>query len=370
MSLFSRFFRKKDTPIQEENPLPWIAPEDNPWQIKLLDLRPVADTMLSTSKDPQMAQNAVSYGSEDGIVFLGQPPLIPVDISANLTFPVDERLYPGVLFTPEVMEHKWAIYFHDDKLIFVRSWTRQVHVIAHTRQENGVLIVERITGSFNEEKPAHTLSIVQFLMTGYVRNQIVPAPLPEDMKDSTRAAAMWSFSMFGKVAKIGVFDEQFRAQSEVPVRSHTMLHIATARGDLAAINDLHQKGYNLDACAGDGLTVLHWSSAADDTAVMEHLLSLGANPDARSVEGATTLMNAVQSDRLDVLQILVKAGADVNAQDDRGFTALHRAAEMGHLEVAKALLAAGADKHVVAQGHTPISLAEARQEAAMIQLLR
>ncbi|WP_223233284.1 ankyrin repeat domain-containing protein [Chitinophaga sp. CF418] len=96
----------------------------------------------------------------------------------------------------------------------------------------------------------------------------------------------------------------------------------------------------------------------------------GANPDARSVEGATTLMNAVQSDRLDVLQILIKAGADVNAQDDRGFTALHRAAEMGHLEVAKALLAAGADKHVVAQSHTPISLAEARQEAAMIQLLR
>jgi hypothetical protein len=42
---------------------------------------------------------------------------------------------------------------------------------------------------------------------------------------------------------------------------------------------------------------------------------------------------------------------------------------MDHLEIAKALLAAGAGKHVTAQGHTPVSLAEARQAAAMIQLL-
>ncbi|PSL29061.1 ankyrin repeat domain-containing protein [Chitinophaga ginsengisoli] len=374
MSLFSKFFKKKEDkpapPPQEENPLPWIAPENNPWRLHLLDLRPVADRMLSTSKDERMAQNAVSYGSEDGLVFLGQAPVIPVEMTANLTFPVDGQLYPGVLFTPEAMEHKWAIYFHDDKLIFVRSWMRQVYVVAQTRQENGMLIVESVQGSFGEENPAHTLSILQFLMTGYVRNQIVPVPLPEEIKNDTRTAAMWSFSMFGKLAKVGVFDEQFKAQSDIPVRSHTLLHIAAAKGDLAAITSLHQKGYNLDARAGDGLTVLQWSISVEGTAVLEHLLALGAHPDARSTEGATALMNAVQSNRSDALQLLIKAGADVNAKDDRGFTALHRAAEMGHLELAKVLLAAGADKHVVAQGHTPVSLAEARQEAAMIQLLQ
>ena len=82
------------------------------------------------------------------------------------------------------------------------------------------------------------------------------------------------------------------------------------------------------------------------------------------------MMNAVQSNKLNALQLLIKAGADVNAQDNRGFTALHRAAEMGHLEIAKELLATGADKHIAAQGHTALSLAEARQEAAMIQLLK
>ncbi|SFE63719.1 Ankyrin repeat-containing protein [Chitinophaga sp. CF118] len=374
MSLLSKLFKKKTdipaTPPLEENPLPWIEPESNAWHVKLLDLRPITETMISTSTDMLMAQNAVSYNSEDGIVFLGQAPVKAVGIQANLTFPVDGKLYPGVLFIPQAMEHKWAIYFHNDTLIFVRSWMRQVYVTAHTRQVNGMLIVESIQGSFGEESSAHTLSILQFLMTGYVRNQIVPVPLPEDMIDNTQAAAMWSFSIFGNLAKVGVFDEQFKAQSEIPVRSHTLLHIATANGDLAAITSLHQKGYNLDARAGDGLTVLQWSLATEDPTVMEHLLALGARPDGRSADGATALMNAVQSNRLNALQLLIKAGADVNAQDDRGFTALHRAAEMGHLEIAKALLAAGADRHVVAQGHTPVSLAAARQEAAMIQLLQ
>ncbi|UPK72283.1 ankyrin repeat domain-containing protein [Chitinophaga filiformis] len=372
MSLFSKFFKKKEeaTPPQEENPLPWIAPEDNPWQVRLLDMRPITETMLSTSKDEQMAQNAVSYNSEDGLVFLEQLPLEEAEIAANLTFPVDGKLYPGVLFIPQVMEHKWAIYFHDNKLIFVRSWMRQVYVTAQTRQENGMLIVESIRGSFGEEKPAHTISILHFLMTGYVRNQVVPAPLPEELKDNTRTAAMWSFSMFGNLAKIGVFDEQFTAPSEEPLRSHTMLHIAVAEGNLDVITSLHQQGYNLNALAGDGLTALQWGLVAEDTLVLEHLLALGAHPDARSAEGATTLMNAVQSKRLDVLQLLIKAGADVNAQDDRGFTALHRAAEMGLLEIAEALLATGADKHIIAQGHTPVSLAAARQEEAMIQLLQ
>ena len=52
--------------------LPWITPEDNPWGIKLLDLRPLTDVMISTSKDPGMARNAVSYGNEDGTAFWGQ----------------------------------------------------------------------------------------------------------------------------------------------------------------------------------------------------------------------------------------------------------------------------------------------------------
>lgn len=386
MSLFSRFFKKKDHPPsatgqeaeqkesqqqeQASKSLPWIAPADNPWHVPLLDLRPVTETMVSTSQNQQMAANAISYAAEDGLVFVNEIPENPQEIRADLRFPVDVQLYPGVLFIPNVMEHKWAIYFHADKLIFVRSWLRQVFVTAKTRQENGLLIVESVQGKFGNEAPAHTLAILHFLMTGYVRNQIVPAPLPEAMQEDTDKASMWSFSLFGKVAKIGVFDEQFKAPAEVPVRSHSLLHIAVARGDLAAITHFHQQGWNLNALAADGLTALQWSMAPDDTHILEHLLSLGADVDARSAEGATTLMNAAQSNRPDALEILIKAGANVNEKDDRGFTALHWAAELGHLEIAKVLLAHGADKHANAQGHTPVSLAQMGKVDAMIALLK
>ena len=62
--------------VNTEEGLPLIAPEDNPWNIELLDLRPVTLNRISTSKDPQMAANAVSYGGEDGTVFWNQQPQI------------------------------------------------------------------------------------------------------------------------------------------------------------------------------------------------------------------------------------------------------------------------------------------------------
>ncbi len=46
------------------------TPADNSWNIELLDLRPITLSMVSTSKDPQMAANAVSYGGEDGTEIL------------------------------------------------------------------------------------------------------------------------------------------------------------------------------------------------------------------------------------------------------------------------------------------------------------
>jgi len=55
--------------MSEEKDLPWIEASQNPWNIKLLDLRPISQTMLSTSKDPLMATNAVSYSGEDGTIF-------------------------------------------------------------------------------------------------------------------------------------------------------------------------------------------------------------------------------------------------------------------------------------------------------------
>ena len=152
MSFLRKLFGKERKEEQSSNEidLPWIDPADNPWGVKLLDLRPLTQTVLSTSQDPRMAENAISYGGEDGTIFFGLKPESNRTINCNITIPIDKTLEAGVLFTPNTMEHKWAIYFDGEFLIFVRSWLRQVFVTAKTSQNNNQLNVEKIIGEFTK----------------------------------------------------------------------------------------------------------------------------------------------------------------------------------------------------------------------------
>ncbi len=351
--------------------LPWIEAQDNRWGIRLLDLRPLTQTVLSTSKDPQMAENALSYNTEDGTSFIGLLPREQNTIPANIGFPIDGRLVPGVLFTPAAMEHKWAIYFHDGTLIFVRSWFREVFATARTTQRDGMLIVEEITGDFaGDESPEFTKSFLTFLLLSHAIGAVAPAPLPSMLEASPKEAGIWAFSAYGNRAHVGTFEPGFLPANDAPLRTHTLLHIATARGDLEAIKHHIRQGTGVDCLAGDGLAPLHWSLAHDDLAVMEKLLALGAEPNVRSAEGATPLMNAAQSNKIAHLKRLIQAGGDVNAGDGRGFTALHRAAEIGHEEIVRILLENGADREATALDHTPRSLAEMGKHQTIIRLLQ
>ena len=376
MSFFKKLFgtgNKQDTKSSGGDNLPWIEPSENPWGIKLLDLRPITQSMLSTSTDPQMATNAISYGGEDGRQFWGLRPVSQKYFSTNLAIPIDRSLEPGVLFTPNTMEHKWAIYFDGAYLIFIRSWLRQVFVIAKTSQKNNQLVIESITGEFTEnENGGFTTAITNFLLISHSIGEIVPAPLPETLalETNTKTAGLWAFSCYGKMAHFGSFNESFLSIPTGKLRSHSLLHIAVAKSNIAEIEQQVTNGTNVNSLAGDGLATLHWSIATSGIEPMKKLLELGADPNVRTTQGATPIMNAVQSNKINHLNLLIQSGALINAQDNRGFTALHRAAEMGHLEILQVLLSNGADKTIEAENHTALSFALARQNDKIIELLK
>ena len=176
------------------------------------------------------------------------------------------------------------------------------------------------------------------------------------------------FFKFGNMAQFGHFEKSITYSTESKIRSHSLLHIAIARGELDKIKEELEKGANINSLAGDGLSTLQWC-LGNKTDILEFLLKNGADPNIESIEGSTPIMNAVQSNQMEHLKILINNKADVNKQDNRGFTALHRAAEMGHIEIVKELLHNGAKKEIETEGHTALSLAKARKNKEIIEML-
>ena len=351
--------------------LDWIEASENPWGIRLLDLRPITQKMQSASTDPKMAENVVSFRSDDGTSFIDQEPKSGNEINADLTFPVDPILAPGIVFIPKEMEHKWAISFYQDRMIFVRSWTRKVLVTAVTSQQNGRLYIHKINGRFfDDDNPEIIRAIVKFLLISHAIGEDFPAPLPERFSHDPQSSAIWAMGLYGNKACFGTFTPTFGGSTQRPLRSHSLLHIAAARNNIDEINLQIENGIPIDIIDPDGLAPLHWSLASEDMQTMKRLIQLGANPDVRSALGVTPMMNAVQSRKLPHIKFLISAGADVNAQDKRGFTSIHRAAEMGQTEVVALLLDHGADPTLEVNGQTPLSLAEAMGEKETISLLR
>jgi hypothetical protein len=351
--------------------IPTIAAADNPWNVPLLDVRPVTLTMVSTSKDAHNAANAVSFRNSDGTEFIGQEPKLALRAAARLTFRIDRMLAEGVLFVPGQMEHKWAIFYHRRKIIFVRSWLREVAIVADVEEQGSSVEITAIHGGFGNGPQDNQLNerIVDFILRSHVLAAPYPAPLPAEMGPPGQAA-LWCFSMFGNRASLATMHTIPRQTPEKPLRSHSLLHIAVARGDEAAVRASLAAGVPVDLLAGDGMAPLHWSLVSKNSAVMDLLLECGSPIDVRSAEGATPLMNAVQGKSTEKVSALLDRGADANAGDNRGFTALHRAAEMGLLEIAGMLLSRGAAPDCQAEGHTPLSLAEKRGNPEIVALLK
>lgn len=357
-------------PAQDLPEVRWIDAADSPWGVRLLDVRPVTLTMTSTSADPQCAANAVSYGGEDGACFVGQAPDSERVAGISLRFPVDGPLLDGVLFVPRAMEHKWALFFHRGELIVVRSWQRRVVLVARVEAHDGHVEITRVRGTLcaQDEAPEFTARALDYLLRSHALDIIHPAPLPPGLDADPQAAALWCMSMFGNRVQVATPHVFARRDPERPLRTHSLLHIAVARGQAEAVDACLRAGMPIDALAGDGLAPLHWALASQDSAMTRLLLDRGSPVDVRSDEGATPLMNAVQDASLEQATLLLDRGADANARDLRGFTALHRAAEMGLVDIAALLLARAASIDVDAEGHTPRSLAAARDRKDILAM--
>jgi len=350
----------------------WLEAHENPWGVRVLDIRPITQNVLLTSSDPRCAINAVSFLQDDGTGFIGEEPRVARVVKANLIFPTDRKLADGVLFTPSTMEHKWALFYHRRKIICVRSWLRQVAAVALVEEQNDHIAIKAIRGTIAEEvdDPEYSVRAFNFLLRSHALGAAYPAPLPPGLEQKPQDAARWCLSTFGKLALFATPYQIKSGPPEKPLRTHSLLHIGIARGDVAMVEASLAAGIPVDQLAGDGLAPLHWALSQKDSAIMALLLKSGSPVDVRSSEGATPLITAVQNaSMLDKALFLLDHGADVNARDLRGFDSLQCAAYAGHVDLVKMLLSRGASPHHVLDGQTAKSFAEMQGHSEIVAIL-
>ncbi|MEP7383743.1 MAG: ankyrin repeat domain-containing protein [Gemmatimonadota bacterium] len=147
---------------------------------------------------------------------------------------------------------------------------------------------------------------------------------------------------------------------------------AAMRGDLATVRALLQKGGDVNAAQGDGMTALHWAANRGDVELARLLLRSKASLTATTRVGALTPLHlACQSGSAEVVAALLAAGADARAVTALGVGALHLAAMAGNVAAIAALLDAGSDVNRAepALGETPLMVAAARGRTAAVRLL-
>lgn len=137
----------------------------------------------------------------------------------------------------------------------------------------------------------------------------------------------------------------------------TPLHLASAQGDVAAVERLIGEGADLGAKDNAGETPLHLAALHGHVDAIRRLIQGGADIGSRCNTGKTPLHKAAGLGQYEAVELLIALGANVNARDEGGATPLHASAGLfSNPRTMSVLMVNGADitAKTTARGWTPL----------------
>jgi ankyrin repeat protein len=143
----------------------------------------------------------------------------------------------------------------------------------------------------------------------------------------------------------------------------SLMHLAAREGQAGTIRTLAAHGLSVSV-EHSGITPLHMASERGQTAAVVALADLGADVNKTDSLGRSALHWATKGNNLQVVEVLVARGADVNARDLAKDTVLHYA--ISHecdADIVKSLVLHGATSQTPGKdGRTPLDLAKHKRQ--------
>ncbi|MDA0327934.1 MAG: ankyrin repeat domain-containing protein [Gemmatimonadetes bacterium] len=156
------------------------------------------------------------------------------------------------------------------------------------------------------------------------------------------------------------------AVAEAPVAD------AAQRGDVEVVRALLQRGADVNAAQGDGMSALHWAAMNGRPDMVDILLYAGANQAATTrLGGYTALHLASRAGHAVAVERLLQGNADPSLVTSTGVSALHYAAASGAGDAVYALVRHGAviDARARADEQTPLMWATAFNRVEAMRVL-
>ncbi|MDH3679895.1 MAG: ankyrin repeat domain-containing protein [Acidimicrobiia bacterium] len=155
------------------------------------------------------------------------------------------------------------------------------------------------------------------------------------------------------------------------------LIVAAWDNDLERARDLIADGADVNHKDGSQQSAYLIATSEGYLELLELTLDNGADVTSLDSFNGTGLIRAAERGHADVVERLLETDIDVNHINNLGWTALHEAIILGdggdrYVRTIQLLLDHGADPNLPTQadGHSPLTLAEGRDQTAVVALLR
>jgi hypothetical protein len=187
----------------------WLAPEENPFGIRVLDCRAFSRSMISLSSDLGPTLKFGELRRTGGSHLRGATPANARRVAYPLCYAPSKRLAApkdGPLFHAATTEDKWDIVLDGEWLVFARSWTGETVYRAGVQFTKDEMKVSPIELDGNEiTDPEFAVRQVDFLIKSHLLDAEVPHPLPPGFPDDTDRILIYSFKQYGRHAAYATF---------------------------------------------------------------------------------------------------------------------------------------------------------------------